>query len=659
MLLFGGDYNPEQWDETVWAEDMALMREARVNAVTIGVFSWSWLEPREGTYCFDWLDATFERASRNGLSVILATPTASPPPWFSRAHPDALPLRADGTHLVHGSRDTYCAAAPAYRQAARRIATALAERYGRHPALRLWHVHNEYGTICWCDYAASAFRLWLQQRYGESQGGLDALNEAWGTAFWGQRYGDWEEVLPPRATQWRSNPAHILDFRRFWSDELLNAYVEQREAIRAHSPGAPVTTNFMLPDDPIIDLWKWGTEVDVVAIDHYPNRHDAEAYDQIAFASDLARSVNKGRPWLVMEQAASTTPKDGLIVHRRPGRTFLDALAYVAHGSDSALFFQWRASRCGAEMYHSAMVPHAGPDSRIFREITQLGRSLHEISEVAGSTVEASVAVVVDFASWWALGAPGVLPAKIDYMARAAADHRTITRTGLICDFIPADGDLARYKLIVLSNTYVLSRDAADRLGRYVRDGGCAIVSYLSGVVDPSCAVGLGGYPGHLRSLLGVRVEEFHPLEAAEFVELRGGGRGSVWSERFSAPEAEVIDWYDSGDLAGNPAVTRRAVGAGYVWYVSTHLSDERADRLVRDALDAAGVTPVIAPAGPLVHHSVRRDGSGQSWHFWLNYGGTPVQVPANGYELLGQEPVNGGLELPPNMAAVIRQRQT
>ena len=268
-LWFGGDYNPEQWDEPVWAEDDALMRTAGVNTATVGVFSWARLEPAEGEYDFGWLDATLDRLAANQVRVILATPTASPPPWFTLAYPDAMPVTQDGVRLTHGSRDTYCAAAPGYRAAARRMAAALAARYGQHPAVALWHVHNEYGTVCWCEHAALAFRSWLQKRYGADADGLAQLNETWGTAFWGQSYSAWPQVQPPRATQWRGNPGQLLDFRRFWSDELLAAYCEQRDEIRRAAPGVPVTTNLMLPDYQVIDPWAWRREVDVVAVDHY------------------------------------------------------------------------------------------------------------------------------------------------------------------------------------------------------------------------------------------------------------------------------------------------------------------------------------------------------------------------------------------------------
>lgn len=398
-LCYGGDYNPEQWPPQVWAQDVALMRQARVNLVTVGVFAWSRLEPQPGRYDFDWLDRVLDLLHDGGIRVALATPTASPPPWFSAAHPDALPVTATGVRLHHGSRDTYCASAPAYRTAAGTITAALAERYRDHPALALWHVHNEYGTTCHCPYATEAFRRWLRDRHHS----LDRVNDAWSTSFWSQHYTDWAQISTPRATQYLANPAQVLDFRRFWSDELLTAYAEQRDLLRAATPDVPVTTNYVFGNWVPVDHARWSSEVDLVAIDHYPSAADRGAEEQIAFAADLARSWarrvppavsapagvdvptaglepsgDNGPGWLLLESAPNLIYTPGRMHSREPGRLARNSLAYVARGSGGAMFFQWRAPAGGAERFHSALVPHAGSDSRVFRETVELGRVLHE-----------------------------------------------------------------------------------------------------------------------------------------------------------------------------------------------------------------------------------------------------------------------------------------
>jgi beta-galactosidase len=665
-LGYGGDYNPEQWDETVWAQDAALMREAGVSTATVGVFSWSRLEPEEGRYDFGWLDDVLDRLHGHGVRVILATPTASPPPWFTLAYPDAMPVTRDGTRLWHGSRDTYCAAAPAYRRAAARIAGALARRYGPHPALALWHVHNEYGTACWCDHAAAAFRRWLLRRYGC----LDALNEAWGTAFWSQHYSAWEQVFPPRATQYLANPSQQLDYQRFWSDELLAAYREQSAVLRRLAPRVPVTTNFMLPDWQLLDLWRWSREVDVVAVDHYLSSAGPEGHLEIAFGADRARSLGGGRPWLLMEQAAGGVHEGGLIAHRPPGRIVRDSLGYVARGADSVLFFQWRASRSGAEMYHPALVPHAGRDTRVFREACSLGAALSRIGEVAGSVVRADVAVLMDFESQWALSAPVMPSEAVRHLDLVRGDHAALWRAGVACDFVSPEGDLSRYRLVLVPGVYLLSDPAAASLRRFAEGGGHLVVSFLSGVADVSHRVRAGGYPGALRDLLGVRAEEFHPLREGEHVALRAVGtrsvdmrsvdmrsaRGTVWSERLSADGAEVLARYSGGVLDGLPAVTRRAAGDGVAWYLSTRLDGDAYTRLLTGAAEAAGVRPALPGIPPGVE-AVRRHGmDGRSWLFAFNHSDAAATIPAGGFDLLTGREADRRLELAPRSVAVLRE---
>lgn len=642
MMFFGGDYNPEQWDEAVWKEDDALMRRAKVNLATVGVFSWALLEPEEGRYDFTWLDAHLERLHANGVAVDLATPTASPPPWFTLAHPDALPVGPDGTRLVHGSRDTYCLAAPAYRTAATNLARALAERYADHPAVVLWHVHNEYTTLCWCDHVATAFRDWLRARHGS----LEALNQAWGTAFWSQRYGAWEQILPPRQSQWHRNPGQALDFRRFWSDLVLTAYREQRDEIRARSD-RPVTTNMMLPGYQNLDLWAMGREVDLVTIDQYPSAPGVDAAADVAFHADRARSFAGGRPWLLMEQGTSTVYDKGRILAKEPGDILRHSLGHIARGSDGALFFQWRQSKAGAEQWHSAMVPHAGADSRIFREVEALGEAIARLGEVEGSTVTAQVAVLHDSDAWWALESDGLPTPDLDYHESLRRAHRALWDAGVTADFAHPSDDLRRYRFVVAPALFLLSDAGAENLRHYVVGGGTLLVQHATGFVDDRLHARLGGYPAlPLREALGIRVEEYRPLRSQEQLVLSDGTHGAVWSESLQTKGAEALVTYTHGMLAGKPALTRHRFGAGQGWYLSTRLDDSGYAALITQL---AGTGTELPGVESVTRHAT----DGRAWQFLLNHGAHAVTLPEPGHDLLSGAVVG---ELPPGGCAVLRR---
>ncbi|GAA3801745.1 beta-galactosidase [Cellulomonas soli] len=628
-LLFGGDYNPEQWSRETWLEDVELMRQAGVTTVTVGVFSWSWLEPEEGVWDFGWLDDVLELLHANGIDVLLATPTASPPPWFTLAHPDGLPVGPDGVQRWHGSRDTYCLSAPSYRDASRRVARALAERYGSHPAVVGWHVHNEYGTVCWCDHVAASFRRWLQGRYGD----LATMNDAWGTAFWSLRYTAWEQVLPPRTTQYLHNPGHALDFRRFVSDELLACFTEQRDEIHASGSTLPVTTNLMLPSWNHWEQWSWAREQDLVSIDHYFDTAGPDGEAHVAYAADLTRSWSQGRPWLLMEQSAAAITVDGTSVPKAPDRMVRSSLAYVARGSQGALFFQWRASTAGAETWHSALVPHAGADSETFRAATGLGSTLRELAAVAvppaeGPVVATDVAVLWHADGWWALETDGLPSDRLSYPDTLRRTHRALYRLGLPVDFVPPGGDLSRYRLLVVPALYAMDDQTVAWLERYVREqGGRLVVHHLTGIADASMRVTTGGYPGRLRDLLGVRVEQVRPLARDEELVLDDGSRASVWSELVHLTGAETVRTYAGGVLDGRPAVTEHRTGAGVAVYVSAQLDESDLDRFVAAQVALADVRPVLATPAPTAVEVVRRRGAAQDHLFVLNHGDVPVVV--------------------------------
>lgn len=654
-IAYGGDYNPEQWPEEVWRQDVELMAQAGVNLVSVGIFSWAMLEPREGELDLGWLDRLIELLHAHGIAVDLGTPTASPPAWFFAAHPEARVVTRDGTVLGFGSRGMAGPSSPAYRQAAVRITTALAERYGRHPAVVLWHVHNEYGAPVSEDYSessAAAFRVWLRERYGN----LDALNAAWGTAFWGQRYGEWEHIGVPSVAPSVVNPAQRLDFARFSDHALRECFRAERDAIRAHSD-RPVTTNFMATACPSTDLWEWAREVDVVADDHYLDAADPRGYVGLAMAADLTRSVAGGRPWILMEHSTSAVNWQPRNVAKRPGEMARNALTHLGRGADAVLFFQWRASRSGAEKFHSAMLPHAGTSSRVWREVCELGAAVGRLGEVRGSRVLADAAILWDWESFWAQDLEWRPSVDLGHRERVQAVYDRLWRDGLTVDFAHPEADLSAYPLVVAPASYLLSDVAARNLTAYVEAGGTLVVMCFSGIVDEHDAVHAGGYLAPLADALGVTVEEFLPLRAGEQVRLAwvdGADEvvSDVWADHVVLHGARVLAHYVDGPAAGGPAVTRHQHGDGIGWYVSTHLTGAGLAAMLRRAYADAALAASDLPDDVEV---VVRHGDRADYLVAVNHTEGSVAVPADGTDLLSGEPVAGVVKVPAGGVAVVR----
>ncbi|WP_306316528.1 MULTISPECIES: beta-galactosidase [unclassified Streptomyces] len=630
-LLYGGDYNPEQWPEEVWKEDAALMREAGVSMVTVGVFSWARLQPGPDDWDFGWFDRLLDLLHAHGISVDLATATASPPAWLVRAHPEILPVTADGVRLEFGSRQHYCPSSPEYRAAAVHLARKLAERYGDHPAVALWHIHNEYGdhvTECFCPRSAAHFRDWLRAKYGT----VDALNHAWGTAFWSQRYGTYDEVEPPRTAPGPVNPTQLLDWRRFCSDALLALHRAERAVLAEVTPDTPATTNFMSMFK-ALDYWEWARHEDFVSDDAYPDPADPRAHINAALNYDLMRSLKRGRPWLLLEQAPSAVSWRPVNVPKKPGLQRLWSLQAVARGADGVMYFQWRASRAGAEKYHSALLPHGGTASRGWRETVRFGQELARLAEVAGSRITADVAIVLDWDSWWAMESDDHPSARMRWRDLLRPWYDALHARGVTVDFAPPSADLTGYRAVLAPNLHLLRTADAERFTAYVAGGGHLVCGPFSGVVDEHDHIHDGGAPGPLAALLGVRVDEFWPVPDGERVPLASGAEAAVWSEWVVAHAgagagADVRDTYAAGPLAGLPAVTRNTVGRGAAWYVSCHLPEGIGD-VLDGVLGDAGVT-ACAPVPDGVEATVRT-GPDASYLFLLNHNDHAVDVPAPG----------------------------
>ncbi len=645
-LAYGADYNPEQWNEATWIQDVELMTEAGVNLVSLAIFGWASLQPRPDEFDFSWLDRVMDLLSDAGIAVCLGTATASPPPWLSTMHPETLPVDRDGRRLWPGSRQHFCPSSPVFREHAARLVQRLAQRYGEHPALGAWHVGNEYGVHvsgCFCDVSADDFRRWLQARYGD----LDALNRAWSTSFWSQRYGRWSEVLPPRLAPTFQNPAQQLDFFRFSSDALRECFENEVAVLRSVTPSVPVTTNFLGVWKPV-DAFSWATREDFVSHDSYPDPADPEAAMGAAIAFDLMRGAGDGRRWLLMEQAPSAVNWRDCNQPKRPGLYRLWSWQAIAHGANGALSFQWRGSRGGAEMFHSAMVAQGGPDSPGFDAVAALGRELASVPLLASSVSEpAEVAIVMDWSSWWALELSSRPSSRVQLMPLLRAYYDPLWRATVPVELVHPATDLSRFRAVLAPNLYLLEDAWIESLTRFVQGGGQLVVGFFSGIVDANDVIRPGRFPGGLRDLLGVEIEQFWPLPEGERVGLRlasgTAGTGELWSEELRPTDADVVGRFEGGELDGCPALTRVRRGQGLAWYVSTLPDAPTLARILEEVLSLAGAQGLLKQPAVGVEATLRGTEHEQLL-FLLNHGLESVSVePAGDYESLLGAPVQAG----------------
>ena len=615
-LLHGGDYNPEQWLDRpdILAQDIELMKKARVNTVTLGVFSWSTLEPQEGVYTLDWLADIIHNLYANGIRTILATPSAARPAWLAHKYPEVRRVRADRVRELYNRRQNYCYTSPLYRDKVRRIDQKLAQRFGSDPAVILWHISNEMGGDCHCELCQAEFRRWLQVRYGS----LQALNKAWNARFWSHDYTAWEQIESPAPQGENAVQALALDWKRFVSDRHIDFLKFERDIVKEVAPDAKFTANMMYRFDGI-DYFKMAKEIDVASWDNYPTWHKpTETVEETALDTammhDLFYSM-KGKPFLLMESSPSFTNWQPISKQKKPGIAELAALQTVAHGADSVLYFQWRASRGAEEKFHGAVVGHDGrQDARAFTETVQVGEKLEKLSEITAVQREKQALIVHDWQNKWALeGSCGPRNAGLGYWDELKRHYNALARAGIAVEFGDETADLTGYRLVVVPMLYLLTDDFAKKLCDFAQNGGTVVVTYWTGVVDESDLCRLGDTPYGLTELLGLRRTEIDgmydgetrrctPVSGCTLPEAQASILCEVAVPNDTDP-AEPLSVYAEDYFAQHPAAAVHKYGAGRAYYLASRFDEDFYRAFYRDAAKELGLMPAWPqplPAGVL-----------------------------------------------------------
>lgn len=603
-ILFGGDYNPNQWPKEIWEEDIRIFKKASINSATVNVFSWAKIQPSENCYDFEELDQIIEKLSTEGFDIVLATSTAALPAWMFKKYPEVARTDYDGRHHKFGQRHNACPNSLVYQKYAERLATKLAERYGENPQVTCWHINNEYGGECYCDNCEKAFRVWLKDKYHT----IEALNKAWNMEFWGHTVYEWDEIVLPNALSEgigydKTAFAGIsIDYRRFNSNSLLKNYMMERDAIRKIDPTTPITTNLMGTFKGL-DYFKWAKEMDLVSWDNYPSYNTP--WSLVAMTHDLMRGL-KQQPFMLMEQTPSQQNWQPYNSLKKPGQMRAQSYQTIAHGADTIQYFQLRRSIGACEKFHGAVIEHVGhEDTRVFRETAALGAELAQLSDIIGTQTQAQVAVIFDWDNYWALEYTSGPTVDLKYVEQIHRYYRYFYEQNIAVDLVPVDADLSKYKLVAAPVLYMIKEGMQERLTDFVKQGGALLTTYMSGIVDQSDNVHLGGYPGPLRELAGIWVEEIDALapEQSNGVSLVNedlSGTSNLVSDLIHLENAEALAHYTSNFYAGMPAVTKNTFGDGTVYYFGGQLEDQLQDQLFKTIVEESDITPVIEEATKL-----------------------------------------------------------
>ena len=651
-ILYGGDYNPNQWPKEIWEQDMVYFKDARINSATINVFSWAKIQPAEDTYYFDELDEIVEMLSKENYDIVLATSTGAMPAWLYKKYPEVARTDYFGRHHKFGQRHNHCPNSLVFQKYAKALVEKLAERYAHNPHVTCWHISNEYGGECYCENCEKAFRVWLKNKYGT----IEAVNKAWNMEFWGHTVYDWDEIVLPNALgdgmENGTDTAFAglsVDYRRFMSDSMLENYKMERDVVRRYNPDTIITTNLM-GTYKFLDYFKWAKEMDIVSWDNYPSYNTPWSFT--AMSHDLMRGL-KDAPFMLLEQTPSQQNWQPYNSLKKPGQMRAQSIQTMAHGADTVQFFQLRRSVGGCEKFHGAVIGHVGHNNtRVFREVKQLGEELERLgTSTLGSVNQADVGIIFDWDNYWALDYTSGPTEDLKYVDQIHHYYKFFYDNNIGVNMIPVDADFSKYKIVVAPVLYMVKEGMKEALTKFVENGGILITTFMSGLVNESDNVHLGGYPGPLRELAGVWVEEIDALapEQTNTITFTDGTRMTcnLLCDLMHLEGAQLLASYDENFYAGMPAITKNTFGKGCTYYIGTNMGQEGIDKVLKMATQQAGVHPVVKE--PTALEVVCRKTADSTHYYIFNFKETEIVIPDQfvGYtDLLTGKKVESGMRM-------------
>lgn len=648
-FLYGGDYNPDQWTEETWPEDIKVFKKVDLNSATINIFSWAVLEPREGVYDFSKLDKIVQELSDANFDIVMGTATAAMPAWMFKKYPDIARVDYQGRRHVFGQRHNFCPNSKNYQRLDSELVEKLAQHYADNPHIVVWHVNNEYGGNCYCGNCQNAFRDWLRNKYKT----LGALNKAWNMNVWSHTIYDWDEIVVPNelGDAWGPESSETIvaglsiDYLRFQSESLQNLFKMEKAVIKKYDPETPVTTNFHSLPNKMIDYQKWAKDQDIISYDSYPT-YDAPAYKP-AFLYDLMRSL-KHQPFMLMESAPSQVNWQSYSPLKRPGQMAATELQAVAHGADTVQFFQLKQAVGGSEKFHSAIIAHSQrTDTRVFHELTDLGQKLKQVgSTILGSETKAKVAIIFDWSNFWSYEYVDGISQDLHYVDSILDYYRQFYERNIPTDVISVDDDFSQYDLVVAPVLYMVKTGLADKINAYVKNGGDFVTSYMSGMVNESDNVYLGGYPGPLKDVTGIWVEESDAVVPGHktYVSLKDQNyEAGLVCDLIHPETAKVLAKYANEFYQDTAAITENQYGQGKAWYVGTKLDHAGLTQLFNHIVLAADIESLVA-AGNQLEVTKRITKDGKELYFVLNMSNDERELPEKfaGYQdILTNQPAH------------------